>query len=220
VRHRADATYGLKLVVTSVPVVPVMLSDASPKNCWLDINQLFKPDGITPNNVLPIFVPPKQDGPFDPNDPNLLFRPLPIAQAIQRARHQCLIAEVAFDPTPIPLGKDSSNWDKLAQRNIAWSDVNSAQAGTPFEIRPTTAAAVPARQTPDELMIDWNNTPAGGAATIYLPAVQAADVLVLANRLYAIHSSRAKKSTRFAAGPVASPMCPSRRAAPSTTPAC
>jgi hypothetical protein len=154
--------------------------------CWLDINQPFKADGVTPNNVLPTLVPPSQDGPFDPNDPNPLFRPLPIGQAILRALHQCLIAEVAFDPAPIPLGKDTSNWDKLAQRNIAWSDVGSAQAGTTFEIRPT-AAALPARQTPDELMIDWNNTPAGGVATIYLPAVRAADVLAFANRLYAIH---------------------------------
>jgi hypothetical protein len=154
--------------------------------CWLDINQPFKPGGTTPNNVLPIFVPPKQDGPFDPNDPNPFFRPVPIGQAIQRALHQCLIAEVAFDPAPIPLGKDTSSWDKLAQRNIAWSDVNSAQAGTTFEIRPT-AAALTAQQTPDELMIDWNNTPPGGVATIYLPAVEAADVLTLANRLYPIH---------------------------------
>ena len=150
--------------------------------CWLDINQPF-------NNVLPIFVPPNQDGPFSVTDPNPLFRPLPIAQAIQRALHQCLIAEVAFDPTPIPLGKDSSNWDKLAQRNIAWSDVNSALAGTTFEIRPT-AASLPEHQTPDELMIDWNNTPSGGEATIYLPAVTAADVLTMANHLYPTHKLR------------------------------
>ncbi len=154
--------------------------------CWLDINQPFKPDGTTPNNVLPTLVPPLQDGPFDPGDPNILFRPLPISQAILRALHQCLIAEVAFDPTPIPLGKDSSNWDKLAQRNIAWSDVNSATAGTTFEIRPT-AATLPSGETPDELMIDWNNAPPGGTATIYLPAVKAADVLAMANRLYPIH---------------------------------
>ena len=146
--------------------------------CWLDINQ-------TSENVLPLLVPPKQDGPFDPGDPNPLFRPVPIAQAIQRALHQCLIAEVAFDPTPIPVGKDSSNWDKLAQRNIAWADVNSALAGTTFEIRPT-AAALAAKHTPDELMIDWNNTPAG-TATIYLPAVAANDLIATADRLYPIH---------------------------------
>lgn len=40
--------------------------------------------------------------------------------------HQCLVAEIAFDPIPIPVGKDPHNWDKLAQRNLAWSDVGSA----------------------------------------------------------------------------------------------
>lgn len=154
--------------------------------CWLDINQPFKPDGVTPNNVLPIFVPPAQDGPFNPSDPNPNFRPVPIGQAIQRALHQCLIAEVAFDPTPIPIGKDSSNWDKLAQRNIAWSDAGSAQALTTFEIRPTPMG-LPADQTPDELMIDWGNTPNGSMAFIYLPAVSVDDILAMAARMYNTH---------------------------------
>ncbi len=146
--------------------------------CWLDINQ-------PSTNVLPTIVPPNQDGPYNPSDPNPLFRPLPIGQAIARGLHQCLIAEVAFDPTPIPPGKDSSNWDKLAQRNVAWADVNAAQAGTTFEIRPT-ALGLPAGQTPDELMIDWNTTP-DGEASIYLPAVNAADVVAVADRTYATH---------------------------------
>jgi hypothetical protein len=84
--------------------------------CWLGISQPFKPDGITPNNVLPVFVPPKQDGRFDPNGPDPLFRPVPIAQAIQRVLHRCPIAEVAFDHTLIPVGKHISNWEKPAQR--------------------------------------------------------------------------------------------------------
>lgn len=153
--------------------------------CWLDNNQPFKPDGVTANNVLPIFVPPAQDGPFNPSDSNPNFRPVPIGQAIQRALHQCMIAEVAFDPTPIPIGADSSDWDKLAQRNIAWADVNSAQAGTTFEIRPTSTS-LPTGETPDELMIDWGDTPEGIAA-IYLPAVSAADIVSLANHMYTIH---------------------------------
>lgn len=153
--------------------------------CWLDINQPFKPDGVTPNNVLPVFAPPKQDGPFSVSDPNPNFRPVPIGQSIARALHQCLITEVAFDPSPIPLGADSADWDKLAQRNVAWSDVGSAQAGTTFEIRPTSSS-LPAAETPDELMIDWGDTPAIDAS-IYLPAVDAADVLTLANRMYTSH---------------------------------
>jgi hypothetical protein len=36
--------------------------------------------------------------------------------------HQCLIAEIRYDDTPIPPGV-TSTFDKLAQRNIAWIDV-------------------------------------------------------------------------------------------------
>jgi hypothetical protein len=148
--------------------------------CWLDINQPFKVDGVTPNNVLPINTPATNvNGPFtDPSNP-----PLTIQQAILRNPHQCLIAEIAFDPVVIPIGKDPSNWDKLAQRNIAWSDIGSAQALTTFEIRPTPRELQPG-QTPDELMIDWGAIPNGSVATIYLPAVNVADVLAMAAKMY------------------------------------
>jgi murein tripeptide amidase MpaA len=148
--------------------------------CWLDINQPTKPNG-DPNNVLPAQLDAAHpDGPFtDPANP-----PLPIQQAILRSLHQCLIAEIAFDPVPIPVGRDPGNWDKLAQRNLAWSDVGSAHAVATFEIRPTPAD-LPAGRAPDELMIDWGNTPHGSVASIYLPTVRAADVLALAARMYA-----------------------------------
>jgi hypothetical protein len=151
--------------------------------CWLDINQPFKTDDVTPNNVLPFNVPTNnKDGPFtDPSNP-----PIPIQQAILRNPHQCLIAEIAFDPITIPIGKDPSNWDKLAQRNIAWSDVGSAQALTTFEIRPTPMGLPPHRR-PDELMIDWGNLPADSSAQVYLPAVNAADVLRMADQMYTSH---------------------------------
>ena len=146
--------------------------------CWLDINQ--------PDNRLPVAVPPKQDGPFDVSDPNPNFRPVPLKQALARNLHLCLIAEIAFDPTPIPLGKDPSNWDKLAQRNVAWSDVNSAQALTTFEIRPTPPG-LPARLAPDELMIDWGDTPHGSSAQVYLPAIDVRQILATADRMYTSH---------------------------------
>jgi hypothetical protein len=71
--------------------------------CWLDINQPFKADGFTPNNVLPVIVEgPFVDGPFV----GFFSHPVPIQQAIFRNLHQCLIAEIAFDPVPIPLGQN------------------------------------------------------------------------------------------------------------------
>jgi hypothetical protein len=149
--------------------------------CWIDINQL--------DNRLPVEVPPNQDGPFDLGDPNPNFRPVPLKQALARNLHLCLIAEIAFDPVAIPLGKDPSNWDKLAQRNLSWSDVGSAQALSTFEIRPTPVG-LPADQTPDELMIDWGNLPKGSSAQIYLPAVNVADILAMADRTYTSHRLR------------------------------
>jgi len=150
--------------------------------CWLDINQPTKPGGA-PNNVLPAQLDAANpDGPYtDSGNP-----PLPIQSAILKALHQCLIAEIAFDLVDIPLGKDPGNWDKLAQRNLAWSDVNTAQALTPFEIRPTRLH-LPPSQTPDELMIDWNNIPAGTTAQIYLPAIDVETILEMAARMYTSH---------------------------------
>ena len=94
--------------------------------CWIDINQ--------PDNRLPVEVPANQDGPFDLNDPNPNFRPVALKAALARNLHLRLMAEIDFDATPIPQGKDPSNWDKLAQRNIAWSDAGSAQAVTTLRL--------------------------------------------------------------------------------------
>jgi hypothetical protein len=148
--------------------------------CWLDINQPFKPSGGF-NNVLPVIAPfSNQDGPFNIFN---FSHPVPIQQAILRNQHQCLIAEIAFDPVPIPFGKDPGNWDKLAQRNVAWSDLGSARALTTFEIRATPVPPT-SSQPPDELMIDWGNVPAGTMASIYLPGVDADQVLDMASRMY------------------------------------
>ncbi|MEY2547597.1 MAG: hypothetical protein QOD64_179, partial [Verrucomicrobiota bacterium] len=156
--------------------------------CWLDLNQPFKLNG-DPNNVLPVHTPATNvDGPFtDPLNP-----PLTIQQAVLRNPHQCFVAEIAFDPVVIPTGKTPYNWDKLAQRNLAWSDIpnpgidGSRRALDTFEIRPTPAG-LPPDQTPDELMIDWGNLPAGTLATIYLPAVNVDEVLAMATGMYTTH---------------------------------
>jgi hypothetical protein len=151
--------------------------------CWLDTNQPLKPDGTTANTIIPLQPPSSNvDGPYiDPTVPQATLQ-----EAIIRNLHQCLIAEIAFDGVPIPVGKDPSNWDKLAQRNITWSDIGSAQALTTFEVRPTPAG-LPLGKTPDELMIDWGNVPDGSFASIYLPAVNVDDILSMADRMYTTH---------------------------------
>ena len=51
-----------------------------------------------------------------------------------------------------------------------------------FDIRPSKAIGTPGGNglPPDELMIDWGNMPTGSTASIYWPAVTAADVIDLA----------------------------------------
>jgi hypothetical protein len=102
------------------------------------------------------------------------------------------VAEIAFDPDPINTGTQPYNSDKFAQRNISWSTVAnpginvSRQALQTFEVRPTPSSVAPG-QAPDELMIDWDNIPAGQIAEIYIPEVNADEVISKANRLYKTH---------------------------------
>jgi hypothetical protein len=145
--------------------------------CWLDINQ--------PQQAFLPLTPPagNPDGPW--NGITLGT----INQAITRAPHQCLIAEIRYDDTPIPGGADSGTSDKLAQRNIAWIDgpnpgaIKSRRMPHPFEIRPTSGK-VP---VPDELMILWGNTPQTSLASLYLPGLEATELLGLADVMYGRH---------------------------------
>jgi hypothetical protein len=91
------------------------------------------------------------------------------------------------------------NWDKLAQRNLQIT--NAVASPLPqlyilpqaFDLRPS--ALVPSQPTntyldiPDELVINWENTPVGNTASFYWPQLNAADVLALANQIYATHRS-------------------------------
>jgi len=78
--------------------------------CWLDVNQ-------TTDFLIPIapFSQSQWDGPWTGTES--------LNGAIAVAPHQCLVAEIRFDDTPIPNGADSGTTDKLAQRNIAWLGV-------------------------------------------------------------------------------------------------
>ncbi|MGD0870714.1 MAG: hypothetical protein ABSB88_14250 [Bryobacteraceae bacterium] len=147
--------------------------------CWLDINQASQLQ-------FPALVQGDAAGPFTGEGPLLSI------QSFARSAHQCLIAEISYDPDPPPTGSDPSNTDKLAQRNLAFVNVpnpgHAASRRVPqtFEIKPSPAVLM-SDGRPDELMIHWGNLPKGSSATIYLPAVDSADILDWATRLYTTH---------------------------------
>ena len=114
--------------------------------------------------------------------------------------HQCLVAEIAFDDAPITntdgIFASPMNSDKLAQRNLQVTLADNP--GSPdtklvpqtFDVAPTVPPPANPGQLmdlPDELMIDWGNAPVGSTCTVYWPAVQAADVISLAKKLYPTH---------------------------------
>jgi len=147
--------------------------------CLLDIND------ATPR--LPVTVPPSNvDGPFAASTLQAVGR------SFVRNPHQCLIAEIAFDPVPIAVGATPSRSDKIAQRNLAFSNqanpgiASSRRAVETFEINPTPASAGQGER-PVELMIDWADMPPDQEARIYLPGVDADTVLAIAGPLYAAH---------------------------------
>lgn len=113
--------------------------------------------------------------------------------------HHCIVAEIAYDLAPIAtsdtiVGPQSS--DKLAQRNLQVTTSENPQSPAThripqaFDTFPSISSnPVPGILTtyPDELMIDWGNTPPGSLAYIYWPDVAASDVLGLANSIYSTH---------------------------------
>jgi hypothetical protein len=144
--------------------------------CWLDINQPSQPQ-------FPI-IPGGSDGPFSTGRLTI--------QELVRNAHQCLVAEIAFDPDPIRDGVGPGASDKLAQRNlsIVASDNPGAPAShripTTFEVRPTSAK-LGAAAVPDELLLDWRQVPEGSTATVFLPGASATDIIVRADALYVSH---------------------------------
>lgn len=148
--------------------------------CWLDINQ---PTDQYPLNVGGLSSP---DGPFAAPS-------LQTIQQLMRNLHQCLVVEIAYDPDPIQQGAAPSTSGPLAQRNLSLGTAanpgESASRSVPntFLVRPTSTKTM-IGQKPDELMIDWRNTPAGSLASIYWPQVSAAQVLRMAALMYTTHN--------------------------------
>lgn len=143
--------------------------------CWLDINQTQPQFPFNPSPI---------DGHWTSDRKSV--------QEHVRNEHQCLVAEIAFDPTPIPTTPNAatpSTSDKLAQRNLAIvqsanpGDMASHRIPHTFEIKPTRAKQG-ADELPDELMIDWGNIPAGCIATFYFPGTNTNEIMTLAVRNY------------------------------------
>jgi len=109
--------------------------------------------------------------------------------------HSCLVAQIAYAGLPIENSNgvidNPGNCAQLAQRNL--QIILTGNPGFPdthlipqtFDTRPSPPpTAGELGHYPDELMIDWRNTPAGTTASIYWPSVKSADVLALAGKLY------------------------------------
>lgn len=143
--------------------------------CWLDINQTQPQFPASPS---------PSDGPWTSGRKSV--------QELVRGAHQCLVAEIAFDPDPIPHGASPGGSDKLAQRNL--SIVESANPGyeasrrilTTFDLHPV-AGREQTGLPPDELLIDWRNTPNTSIASLFIPEVDAAQILSLADGYYGLH---------------------------------
>ncbi len=111
-------------------------------------------------------------------------------QAWLTGTHHCLVAQIAYDESPLFTGETPESSDRLAQRNlqVTHSD-NPGPASThripqTFNIRPTATN----QGDVDELMIDWGAIPKGSIASIYWPQVNASDVIALASSMYPVNT--------------------------------
>jgi hypothetical protein len=120
-------------------------------------------------------------------DPNYKIGTEPI-QSLLPGTHHCLVAQIAYDDAPIPPGASPMSWDQLAQRNLQFTAVDNPGPATThrapqtFDCRPSRPIGHPGESglPPDELMIDLGTVPRGAVASLYWPAVSAADVIALA----------------------------------------
>lgn len=153
--------------------------------CWLDFNQ-SEPQ-------FPANVPSGSDGPFTSR--------LPIPQII-RGIHQCLVAEVRFQPgttDPITNGSKPASSDRLAQRNLAIiesdnpGDESTHRVQHTFLLKPSVSAGLGEfstlttsanhRMRHDELVFRWNDLPRETVATLYLPDWNADELIELVSTL-------------------------------------
>jgi hypothetical protein len=121
-----------------------------------------------------------------------------------RGQHQCLVAEIFYQPSLISTGATPANNDQLSQRNLAIvasdnpGDAASHTVAHTFDLKPSAsklpvsllggiggfgivALAAQRELPPDELFIRWHGLPSDSIATIYLPDVDVGQVLTIAS---------------------------------------
>lgn len=148
--------------------------------CWLDLNQDVARFPLTPS--------PDDAGPYGGD--------LKSIQELMRGLHQCLVAEIHYWPDDaIGPGETPGSSDNLAQRNLLLDDSDnpggfaSHLVHHTFEMKasplafpgpqapPSRSPAVSARLRPDELIIDWGNLPRDSHVTLYMPQLDAAEIV-------------------------------------------
>jgi hypothetical protein len=138
------------------------------------------------NNLPDPYLPPTPSGGSAIDLPTLMM-----------GEHQCIVAQIEFPGTPIPSGANPFTSDKLAQRNIALSEIAnpgldaSRRAFHTFELE-AAPHAVSEALLPDELLLEWRGgAPEGTEVRLFIPGWKAEDVVALADRFYPRHEIRA-----------------------------
>ncbi len=137
---------------------------------------------------------------LDVYDPTLIIGSQQVQFWLAGGSHHCLVAQIAYDGAPIHnqdgVILNPDNCDKLAQRNLQITGAGTSNVAAArlipqtFNMRPSPLSVLTSKvflvNQPDEMMIDWGNTPVGSTASLYWPEVNAADVIALAAQRFAI----------------------------------
>jgi hypothetical protein len=114
--------------------------------------------------------------------------------------HHCLVAQIAYDNAPIlyssNVESNPGNNGRLSQRNLQITGCDNPgpaaahRVPQAFDTRPSDQVLDSSGKLlnyPDEMMIDWGNTPVGATAHIYWPGVGASEVLSIGSLIYSTH---------------------------------
>jgi hypothetical protein len=184
-----DSSYEVKSI-TPTPGVEVTMYFG----CWLDFNRTQKRFPISPGS---------SDGPWPETSSQSI-------QELVRGRHQCLVAEVYFEPDATDPGETPGSSDNLSQRNLAilFSDnpggPDSRNLMHTFEVKPSALPQIPPeelleavpvgpgmltaathvgagkRYSPDELLFRWFNLPDDTKVTLFFGDIDTAEIMRLA----------------------------------------